>query len=100
MSSQKPQPWPRLKRDWVGRYVRVVRQIELNDGTIMDPGEVMKVDQYYRGMTLEAIRTCEHCSRRERVRVRRISRRSVELLPKAWSPSERTAKAGKASDDT
>ena len=72
---------PKLKRDWIGRQVHLKRQIETRGGIIFNEGEVMNVAAYYQGLTLEAISTCQHCRRRSRQIVTRISINEVELLP-------------------
>lgn len=72
---------PHLKRDWIGRHVRLTRQIETRGGIIFDVGEVLRVEGYYRGLSLEAIHTCSHCTRRSRQTISRVPLHDVDLLP-------------------
>ena len=70
----------KLKRDWIGRKVRLKRQIETRGGIIFKVGEVLEVDSYYRGLELKAIHVCEHCNRGYRATVSRIPIHDVDLV--------------------
>lgn len=78
---------PKLKRDWIGRYVRLRRQMENGWGGVFEAGEVVRVSGYYRGLELEAIHECPHCRRRGRDRISRVSCAAVELLPADYRPA-------------
>lgn len=82
---------PRLKRDWEGRYVNLNREIMTRGGIIFEKGEVMKVTRNYRGLHLEAIKTCKHCSRRRKETVTEIPEYSVTLLPIEFKPEEKSS---------
>lgn len=77
---------PKLKRDWVGRYVRTKREIETRGGTIFDAGEVFVVTRNFGGLHLEAVIQCEHCHRRSRRFVKGIPERDVVLLAPDYKP--------------
>jgi hypothetical protein len=44
--------WPKLKRDWTGRLVRLNVTIRNNGGDVFRKGSVMIVNDYYRGLKL------------------------------------------------
>lgn len=71
---------PKLKRDWVGRKVRLLRDIRTLGGKIMSAGTVMKVTRSYGGLHLKADKVCPHCGLGEEHRVKKVRERSVELL--------------------
>ncbi len=76
---------PRLKRDWIGRYVKLNCSHETNGGVLFPPGTVMKVINYYRGLKLMLIKKCRRC----KIGIRHISRvdeHDVELLPEDYQP--------------
>jgi len=80
---------PRLKRDWVGRYVRLRRDLETQDGVIFDAGEVMQVYKTYHGrMGLRALHRCEHCERRALSRITGVETYNLEILPEDYQPPE------------
>lgn len=77
---------PKLKRDWVGRYVRLRITLETRGGIIFDKGEVMKVCKYYRGLGLRSLYCCEHCRRKTRQDITGIPIHEVEILAKDFKP--------------
>jgi hypothetical protein len=79
---------PKLKRDWIGRYVRLLYQMETRGGSIFEEGEVMKVNDNHGGLTLEAVRACPHCRRLYRHQIRKVSMANVILLPMNYQPPE------------
>jgi len=79
---------PKLKRDWIGRYVRLLYRLETKGGSIFEEGEVMEVEAYYRGLSLQALRTCPHCYRQNRLRICRVQEECVSLLPLDYRPPE------------
>lgn len=72
---------PALKRDWVGRRVRLLRQVVTKGGVIFEAGEVMVVTRSFGGLHLEAVALCRHCGRGRRESVKGIHENAVELLP-------------------
>lgn len=79
MQNGKPE-WPKLKRDWVGRRVRLCHKIETRGGTVFRKGRVMRVYKYYRGLGLEVLRSDATGTIREGS-VTRVMPYEVELLP-------------------
>jgi hypothetical protein len=79
---------PRLKRDWIGRYVRLLCRLEARGGQIFEEGEVMRVEDNHGGLTLEAVRACPYCRRLYRHRIRKVSMGAVILLPMNYQPPE------------
>lgn len=71
---------PRLKREWIGRHVRLLRTVRTRGGTIFPSGETLKVLNSYGGLTLLRQHICEHCGRRADI-VTKIAEIEVELLP-------------------
>lgn len=79
---------PRLKREWVGRYVRLKHVTRNGAGTIFEKGEVLRVDRTYRGsMTVETIKKCEHCKRRTFTSIK-LGTNSLEVLPIDYDPEK------------
>lgn len=70
-----------LKRDFVGRKARLLREIRNGRGEILDVGEVVKIDGTYRGrFTIETITTCSHCHRRKKVVVSQVHESDFKLI--------------------
>ena len=70
-------------KDWVGRYVRLNRQIESKGGRIFPKGELMQVSGHWRGkLNLDrparAFWTPEHGGAQL---IRGVSKHEVDLLP-------------------
>ena len=79
--------YPLLKRDWIGRYVRLVREQRTCGGVIFDKGEILRVVSCWRGrLKLETIVRCEHCRRRQQVGIAGVSEKSLEILPIDFEP--------------
>jgi hypothetical protein len=78
---------PRLKRDWEGRYVRLLRPIETKGGVIFAAGEVMQVTRNFGGLHLRTIGfRCPTCERGFRRGVSKVHESTVSLLPLDWKP--------------
>lgn len=73
---------PKLKRDWKGRKVRLLRKVETRGGDIFPVGAVMTVYRNHGGLTLDYVSTCERCGLGKRFTIKGISESAVELLPK------------------
>ncbi len=73
---------PKLKRDWIGRRVRLLRKIETNGGSIFPAGTIMIVHDNHGGLRLKMeVQECKHCGLAIRHRtVKKIPESSVELL--------------------
>ena len=77
---------PKLKRDWLGRYVRVRYDMQNNGGYQFKAGTVMKVIKNHMGLDLVIPIDCPHChSQRYRV-ISRVHEYDVELLPIDYVP--------------
>lgn len=78
--------YPRLKRDWEGRHVRLRIQMETNGGEIFERGEGMQVRRNFGGLELQSVRVCKECNRRRRRIIKNVRERDVVLLPKDFKP--------------
>ena len=76
---------PKLKRDWIGRTVRLKRRMTTNGGKIFDAGAELLVTGYYKGLQLKKPEICEHCHCGISHEIWRVSITEVELLPEAKS---------------
>jgi hypothetical protein len=74
------------KRDWEGRYVKLLREFESQGGNIFPVGTVMRVDRNFGGLHLSRVACCERCRHLHRDRIKGISEYAVELLPADYSP--------------
>jgi hypothetical protein len=84
---------PKLKRDWHGRHVRLLREIESEGGRIFDAGTVMKVTRNFGGLHLIAVAACKDCTLRFRHQVQGIPEADVELLPADYTPAEKRVRS-------
>lgn len=68
-------PIPKLKRDWIGRRVRITKTMANHYGTVLfRKGMIMEVRNYYRGFGL--------IHRRSGKWITRVQITYIELLPK------------------
>lgn len=74
-------PRPKLKREWIGRRVRALRDIVSNGGSRIAKGRICIVRDNYAGLRLSTVRAPHG-------HVSRVSEDSVQLLPK-YPPRER-----------
>lgn len=65
--------WPKLKRDWKGRRVKLLRTVSNRGGQVFRAGRVMEVQGFYRGLALKGLRS--------RTIITRVPVKWVELLP-------------------
>ncbi len=75
-----------LKRDWAGRYVRLLEEVVSGAGVVFAVGEVLRVHRNYGGLELETIRRCQHCEARWRRRMTHVPEYKVSLLPEDFVP--------------
>ena len=68
--------WPKLKRDWEGRHVRLLRQITNRGGDIFPKDTTMRIEGYYRGLDLLWVDGPQYHNY-----VRGVAIEKVELLP-------------------
>lgn len=78
---------PKRKRDWIGRYVRLLAKQKNGFGAIFEAGEVMYVDRNHGGLHLSAVIRCQHCARRHHYSITRVPETDVELLPVDYQPA-------------
>jgi hypothetical protein len=78
------QQWPKLKRDYAGLRVRLLREIQ-NGYIIMPAGAVLEVGGWYGGLELTGPR-CACCGMRPFMR--KVPIADVELLPSEEHPHE------------
>ena len=72
---------PRLKRDWIGRKVRLCRRQENGVGRVFDAGTILIVEYSHGGLHLMTDgSTCPHCGLGQRFRIRGVLERNVDLL--------------------
>jgi hypothetical protein len=91
---------PRLQRDWVGRYVRLKRDLQNGAGGVFPAGTVMRVDRYRGGMSLSRLQSCEACGSVGHAYIRKVFEGDVELLPADLKPEavERLVASGISTD--
>lgn len=79
-------PVPRLKGEWAGRYVRLLRTTSGGyNNNIFDKGEILKVDRNYKGVHLEGVHECKACNRGYKVSII-VPESYVELMPEDYKP--------------
>ncbi len=78
---------PKLKRDWVGRHVRLLRQLQNAAGEVFEAGEVMKVYRNYAGLQLSATYECGECGARKHRRITKVCEENVQLMPASFEPA-------------
>lgn len=80
---------PKLKREWVRRYVKLLRQLETNGEVIFPAGEIMKVVRNHQGLTLKGLHFCSLCAKAHRETIAGISENSVEMMPEDFQPDNK-----------
>lgn len=78
--------WPKLKRDWVGRHVRLHRTMETKGGTIFEKDNVMLVTRNFSGLELESVKACAECRSKCRYFIKHVRESEVTLLPEDFKP--------------
>lgn len=77
---------PKFKREWKGRYVRLLSEIQNRGGDVFDSGAIMVVEKNYGGLHLRGTIECKCCGGTIKRYLRRVDENSVELLPKGFVP--------------
>jgi len=72
--------WPKLKRDYKGLRVRLLRDVQTRGGTTFPAGTIMQVQQYWRGLDLIYTEACESCKLTHRTTINRVDQCDVELV--------------------
>lgn len=80
--TQDQVPRPKLKRDWKGLTVRLVREIQNHDD-IFDAGTLMHVRDNYGGLRLVQITKCDHCGCGEKRWINKVSESDVVIVERA-----------------
>lgn len=75
------EPWPKRKQDSVGRYVRLLRNMETLGGRLFPSGTVMRIHRNYGGLHLEFPIVCSACGTGQVYAVKKVKQKDVELLP-------------------
>lgn len=76
---------PKRKKDWVGRRVRLRRDLENKGGNLFRAGEVMEVRRNFGGLELRTLAECTSCFKGHWRTIKDISEADVELLPRSFS---------------
>ena len=69
--------WPRLKGDYKGLRVRIVKQLNTNGGDGAEAGATATVVGYHRGLELR-VDVCDKCG--TKTYIKRVPESSVELI--------------------
>lgn len=86
--AEKP---PKLQRDWVGRLVRLRKDLGTNGGARYPAGLVMKVEGKYHGLTLTMPFKCPCCSVGQRYTITGVEPAACDLLPESTPEPEPAA---------
>lgn len=76
----------KLKRDWIGRFVRLKQPLTNGAGVMFPENLIMKVTQNRGGLTLMMLDDCEHCGLSFQRIIAAVPEWKVELLPKDFRP--------------
>lgn len=76
-----PLPAPKLKREWVGRHVRLLRPMQTGAGVMLGAGTVCVVEASHGGCDLRKADVCPHCQCGHTHRIRKVPECDLELLP-------------------
>lgn len=76
---------PKLKREWAGRYVELVRDVRNGAGTLFRRGEVMRVHHIWRGVHLNRVFRCAVCGNDFRQEII-VAEADVKMLPPDYGP--------------
>lgn len=72
--------YPKLKRDWIGRKVRLIRDVETKGGKIYPAGLIMHVYKNFNGLHVRVLRKCEHCGISEWDGIKGLAISDLELV--------------------
>lgn len=75
-------PRPKLKRDWEGLRVRLLKEHETVGGSIFPAGTEMVVTRNFGGLHLSYVEACDKCRLKYRGRIRGIGESQVEIVGK------------------
>lgn len=87
---KEPVKKPRLKRDWAGRYVRLLVDTQNIAGDVFLAGEILKVYKSRGGLYLERVEICQCCRFSRFQEIAKVSESNVELLPHDYTPTRQT----------
>jgi len=77
-----------LKRDWEGRYVRLLFEQENNGGDVFSAGTIMRVHRNFGGLHLWVYPSCPRCERLHREFIKGVPESAVDLLPENYRPDK------------
>ncbi len=86
-----------LKREWVGRRVRILEDLQNRGGDVFTAGTVMEVTRNFGGLWLESLHLCPACLEWKKRSIAKIRETRVTLLPIGYTETieERLLRAGK-----
>ena len=76
------------KKDWEGRFVRLLNNVETSGGTIFSAGMVLKVFRNFGGLWLEEVTRCPTCEIVTRHIIKKVEERKVYFLPVGYQPTK------------
>lgn len=85
-----------LKREWVGRRVRLLQDLVNQGGFVFTAGTVMEVTRNFGGLWLESLHLCSHCLEWKKRSISKIRETRVTLFPIGYAETteERLLRAG------
>lgn len=89
---------PKLKRDWIGRYVKLLYPMRTAGGTEFERGDIMRVTENRGGLNLDSAVQCPLCQRRARAYIKGVSENAVLLLPESYQPPSELVAIRKSGD--
>ena len=76
------------KKDWEGRFVRLLKNVETRGGTIFFAGTVLKVFRNFGGLWLEEVMRCPTCEIVTQHIIQKVEERKVYFLPIGYAPTK------------
>lgn len=76
------------KKDWEGRFVRLLENVKTRGTTIFFAGTVLKVFRNFGGLWVEAVTRCPTCEIVTRHFIQKVEERKVYLLPVGYQPTK------------
>ena len=87
------------KKDWEGRFVRLLNNVETGGGTIFSAGRVLKVFRNFGGLWLEEVTRCPTCEIVTRHIIQKVEERKVYFLPVGYQPTKRETRLRESAGD-
>ena len=86
------------KKDWEGRFVRLLENVKTRRTTIFFAGTVLKVFRNFGGLWLEEVTRCPTCEIVTRHIIQRVEERKVYFLPVGYQPTKSETPLKRAGD--